>query len=558
MKDKCVRWLKKPLICSFILNLVVGLILFLIYDFHWETNDDVYMSSIAYGTYGQYDEHLVFINIIIGRLLKGLLTLCPWIPWYGVLQTVIVFVSFVIIGYRIFDIRLDFEMLTISTVMIWIMGLQFYVQMQFTKTAGIASIAGILLILRFCAQRKGKNWISFIMGLVMCSVGIMYRASTFYPSFAILFVLGVYELIYYHNRDIVKRLLRYGGCAILLLVIMKGLVAYNSSQYYEDKAYKDYLEFSSIRTKLTDYYWPDYHNNKAGYDELGISDLDVEFYSTWNLADKAVINTQNLTTIDSFKDDDNNYLENNKNIKHFLVQFYNVFMRYSFNIVVLLVIVLAVNKEKKQKIFLGVSGFVFISLQLYLYNKGRVFIQRVDAVFVMAFISSQFVVLAYGKKERKKWLIRMLMTMLPLTLVNMDGQNTTDGISKVSEKEQQEWISYLQNNKDTLFMMESWTNVYLMDSIYSIWNTPAMGISENVYLLGGWLYQSPYTNGILDKYGIDNPMQDMVGNDNVSFVINGNTDTFERYIERHYYDNVKFEFVNKIGDICIYRVAEDN
>lgn len=561
MKDKCIRYLKKPLICSFVLNLAIALLLFLIYDFHWETNDDVYMSSIAYGTYGQYDEHLMFINIIIGRLLKGLLTLCPWIPWYGVLQTAIVFVSFVIIGYRIYDIRLDFEMLIISTVIIWIMGLQFYVQMQFTKTAGIASIAGILLILRFCAQRKGKNWVAFAIGLVMCSVGIMYRVSPFYPSFAILFVLGVYELVYYNNRDLVKRLLRYGGCALLLLVIIKGLVVCNNIEYNKNAEYKSYAQFNSERVKLTDFYWPNYYDNIVGYEKLGISKLDIDFYASWNLADKAVINTQNLKIINSFKDDksiQNGLGENKKSVQNFLVQFYNVFMNYSFIIALVFITLIEIKSERSVRIFFCVSSVVFIALEFYLYNRGRVFIQRVDAVFMMAFIVAQLVRYAYEKKEEKKWMIRITIIMLPLILLNLTVQGTTDGISKISEKEQQEWIDYLQNNKDTLFMMESWTNVYLLDSIYSIWDVPAMGLSENVYLLGGWLYQSPYTNGILDEYGIDNPMEDMVGNDKVCFVVNGSTDAFEQYIERHYYENVKFEFVNKIGDSCIYRVAEDS
>lgn len=553
MKDKCIRYLKKPLICSFVLNLAIALLLFLIYDFHWETNDDVYMSSIAYGTYGEYDEHLIFLNIIIGRLIKQLLTICPWIPWYGVLQTIIVFVSFVIIVYRIFDVRLDSEMLAICTLMVWIMGLQFYVQIQFTKTAGIASIAGILLLLRFCAQRKGKNWVSFIFGLIMCAVGIMYRGSSFYLALGMLFVLGVYELIYYWNYDWIKTFFRYGLCALLLLVMMKGLIIYNSLECTKYDGYTGFVQFSGERSQLMDYYWPDYFDNECDYDRIGISAEDIEFYKSWNFADTELVNTDSLKAVNSLKQ--NEEIKEYKSISDFAINLCKTCMGYSFIIVPILISIIGASKRRYRVVF-GFSVATFIILQMYLYYRGRVFIQRVDAVFVIALVAILSIALAYEEKELVSKVLCTAIVLLPAFMILPRIQDNTDNMVRVSAEEQQQWIEYLQDEKQTLFMMENWTNVMLWDSIYSIWNVPPKGLGENVYLLGGWQYQSPNTNEILERYGINNPFVEMVDNDSVKFVMTGDTSGFEKYIERHYYSDVEFKSVNRIGDSAIYQVQQ--
>ena len=51
----------------------------------YDTNDDVFLSMIAAGRgfCPAPDEHLVFTNILIGKLLKGLYTQWPAVPWYG-------------------------------------------------------------------------------------------------------------------------------------------------------------------------------------------------------------------------------------------------------------------------------------------------------------------------------------------------------------------------------------------------------------------------------------------------------------------------------------------
>lgn len=554
MKARCVRSLKQPLVCSFVLNLVIALLLFLVYDFHWETNDDVYMSSIAYGTYGQYDEHLIFINIIIGRAIKYLLTVCPRIPWYGVLQTILVFISFVIIVYRILENCLNRHMITIVAILIAVMGIQFYVQMQFTKTAGITSIAGILLILKFCAQRDGKYWMSFVVGNFICVIGMMYRAQAFYLALGVLFVLGVYELVFLKNEGWIRRILRYGLCALLLLVMARGLSNYNAKIYSEDSNYTKYMQFNAQRAALMDYYWPDYASNSDEYDRIGISKEDIEFYNSWNIADKELVNTSNLQQVNSMKKND---VDRSGSADGFVAGFVKTYFNYPyFIIIIVLLCAVIVAKQKIQIIFMSILSVITILLQFYLYYNGRAFISRIDDVFAMEYIVALLIVVGDTYKMPENRMYNKGLIIVALFAVNLGIQGYTDGIDKATDDEKVQWVEYLNRNSDKLFLMENWTNVYLWDSIYSIWSIPVVGLGENVYTLGGWQYQSPNTNKILENYNIRNPFEDMVGNNNVLLVSRVDLYQMRKYMERHYYQNLQFECVEQIGNSYIYKVTE--
>ena len=69
---------------ALILNLIAFAISQFFFEPVFETNDDNYISAILYGVYGEYDTHLVYMNVIMGKIIKLLLLLCPILPWYTI------------------------------------------------------------------------------------------------------------------------------------------------------------------------------------------------------------------------------------------------------------------------------------------------------------------------------------------------------------------------------------------------------------------------------------------------------------------------------------------
>lgn len=59
---------------AILINIIVLFTCIFIFNPVFETNDDSAMAEIAYGVYGGYSSHLVFINALIGKGLMILLT----------------------------------------------------------------------------------------------------------------------------------------------------------------------------------------------------------------------------------------------------------------------------------------------------------------------------------------------------------------------------------------------------------------------------------------------------------------------------------------------------
>ena len=139
IKKHWAVWLSLAITC-------VGAMVFLFF-FHarYETNDDTTLAQNAHGsfsTYGGYNSHLVFINILWGRFIKLLLTVFPRVPWYALAQIVIVGVSFWVITWMMLR-SLGVVFGGFSAALLWnLVGYQYFTCIQFSKTAGSAVTAG--------------------------------------------------------------------------------------------------------------------------------------------------------------------------------------------------------------------------------------------------------------------------------------------------------------------------------------------------------------------------------------------------------------------------------
>ena len=149
---------KRKLWIAFGITAWIVLMYLVVFPARFEQNDDTAMAQIAYGANGQYDAHLIFINILVGYLLKALLALVPTLPWYTIVQCTVVALSF---GTIIYLILKRFHMpvsLAFIAVLLFYFGSDYFSLLQFTKTAGIASLAGMLLLFdRAAAYSKDEK-----------------------------------------------------------------------------------------------------------------------------------------------------------------------------------------------------------------------------------------------------------------------------------------------------------------------------------------------------------------------------------------------------------------
>ena len=86
--------MKKNLLLSLGINAVLLGVFLCLFTPHYQSNDDFILSCFVNGAIAEKSARMVYINVMIGALLKGLYTLTTAVPWYALMQYVILFASF--------------------------------------------------------------------------------------------------------------------------------------------------------------------------------------------------------------------------------------------------------------------------------------------------------------------------------------------------------------------------------------------------------------------------------------------------------------------------------
>jgi hypothetical protein len=138
----------------------------------FETNDDFTMMAIVSGTafLDRPDEHMLFSHVFLGMLLKQLYLAVPNIPWYGIYQISVVFISLSIITWLVLGkSKRPITMIAIAFGALLLTGVRPLLLLQFTTTGALAACAGALLLME-CLDRSCANVLSLAeLGRQQCS-----------------------------------------------------------------------------------------------------------------------------------------------------------------------------------------------------------------------------------------------------------------------------------------------------------------------------------------------------------------------------------------------------
>lgn len=265
----------------------------------YETNDDYFMGAISSGVFGkEYSPYIVFSNIVYGYILKFLGFLCGKLNWYVVVQYIYVCAAITIIFYVISQ-RVSIYITVVFNMFFWYVC--FFEQIrriQFTRTAGIVSLAGFLLI--FCLSEQ-KHCKSKILGYALCVMGSWIRFECFGVCAVFFCMLGLCLCI--EGKKINKAkfyillhdILIVIGVVLLFVVIDKGSYQINSE-------WKEYKKYNQVRADLLDYGVPEWENNRENYEKLGISQNDYEMLRNWYIEDYEKFDYETLVKIVSFRE----------------------------------------------------------------------------------------------------------------------------------------------------------------------------------------------------------------------------------------------------------------
>lgn len=545
-KQKFSLWKKVIL-----MNLLIFTLSQIVFQPTFETCDDNYMAAILYGAYGEYNAHFIFSNIILGKIIKALLGICPILPWYTIVQYVGLFFALTCITYVLMKEEKNEYRIILSWMLLVTFGYECYVKVQFTKTAGVLTIAGILFVYQAIKTEK-IHVLQLILGSGLAVLGSFWRFRGFLMILPIVGSVALFTGLWEIKKGHWKKFLRYGVVYGVLFLMCIFLNVFSNKVYNSNPEWKEYKEFNKVRAELLDFGFPEYDENREIYQKHGISKNDLELYRNWNYGDPERFTEEMLRDLAEAKEEQHLSMDV---AREFLTQFPVRYLKYPYFSVLIILMVLWLLNAKRDKVTVGFAATAFVLIEFYLFYKGRYFINRIDMPIIMALC----VVLAMQIEKIRYEGLNKYVTAVVIGGVLLNGSSFLNEQalpkSEKEKQEEQEVFELINADKSHFYIMENYTSDDLWTTAYSVWDVPPVGVNTNCYVMGGWRYNTPFSNYTKECYGIKNPFRDIIDNPNVYMVNDYYMSATLNYIQEHYCETAIAQLVKEINGHRFYKIV---
>lgn len=527
-----------------------------VFNPQFETSDDNAMAAISTGMRGDYNSHLIFINIIIGKIINIFMRMLPMVKWYVVFQYLCLYVAFTVILYsviKLFKNNANIAYLIIG-ILILIWGYDSFVIVQFSRTAGICGAAGSILIFANMKEEK-KKWFEVILGgTLLCLCGmIRFQVMGLVMLFSVVMGLAVLrtKLKSKNLKDIYLCIVVFA----FTFVLGVGLYALDSQIYDSQDGWKEYREYNHLRAELLDRGFPSYAENVENYEELGITENDILNWSSWNFADKEAFTIETMKSIIELKEHKEfSVAFLGEFFEKFFIVFLDTFWQERSFLGLILLFSLWLLYYRKNVLETVLLFVTVIGVNLYFYWNNRYLMARIDMViWLMAGISLIYFI--SEKQEHIKASGKSVFFFLLGMSVLSSGVFQTNLKIDVNSEEKinaKEYLNMISEDGDKVYFVSVGSSPENL--AYGIFDLPRKGLLDNYYSLGGWQTNSPITNAVLLRYSIENPYRDIVNNPDIYLVDNGNIDIKVTYIKEHYAEDAYAVLVKDIFGNKIYKI----
>ncbi len=290
---------RTPLLAVLVVGLLLGAALF-VFTPGYMQNDDVVMAMIASGR-GlalQPDAHLVYINVLLGQLLRQAYTWAPALPWYGLLlitalagaQVALVRALLARAGQR------RAGLLLYSAYFVAVACL-FVVRLEFTAVAGLVAGSGITLWIAGLGSEGGGQERGRGSGLLVPAslllLGGLLRFDALLLALVVAAPLCIDRLVRLRRRAVRP----LGGLlAVLLACVALHLV--DRGVYDRDPGWREFRELNAWRARIVDYgAGGDGPEGQALARGVGWSANDALMLRRWFYADRRVFPIDAMRTL---------------------------------------------------------------------------------------------------------------------------------------------------------------------------------------------------------------------------------------------------------------------
>lgn len=540
-------YLAVSLAAAFIVWGIVGIFIPFVYDM----NDDLFMRAFVSGAYtGNPDAHMIYMEYPLGLFLKLLYTIRRNIDWYGLWLMGCHYFSLGLCICRVLQEakgkKRKLAVMGLTILAFAALWMSRSVILTFT-TAAAAACAATIFWYGTMDEDKATVWEWVVLGLC-AAAGFCTRKNV------ALMMIPLAGMVFWFKNRKAGLWKKWSSWKPVVLVIGLFVLIYAIDfAAYRSEAWREYEQFSALRSELFDYYGiPDYNENQSFYDEIGFDQNLTNAVEEYALILDERINTDALEKIcdkakeikgtipigEKAKDTLQIVLENWFSIEYSPLKYAAILLS------LYLLICFVRKKEKSALIWYLLTEGVMIALWFYLAYQGRVPARIGYSLHIFSLMTNG-VFLWYLKKEAPsaKKMYSAIFTLLLLVgaAAGIIGTKTYAEASCEKNESYRAVLNYCEERN---------TNFYFLDvysfSLYTDNFQIFLSSNEKNYMrLGDWMSYSPLYYEKLSHQGIEDVARAMAEKENVYFIARDDRDL--QYLK---------EYMKSLNPLYTYEVVD--
>lgn len=574
------EFFKKQKFLSFLLlNLVVCVLYFSLFDSTFESLDDYTMGIMIKS--GHF--YIPFLNYFLGFLVFLIQKVTFSLNAFVLVQIGCIVLAFTVISYsfaKMFKFRtgvLAFGVLNA------LFAPQLYLSINFTKTAGVIALSGIVYLESLIKEKK-SGILQYILAGLLVILGGMFRVEALYITIVFYTLYCISKRVCEKKKFSLKKLITKDFYLVehkhffkgVLCTLLIGVIAFGGSGIIvqTNKDYKYYKEYNAERSALNDYDFPKYEQNKEEIDKLGLDFVDYCNVSIWVLDDNTYASLDNLKAINSFMDKsiinrsidkavDILYLVKTGNFKSLMQRLGDFDVVILLSIILLSVIFIVSCKKRNLFTFFALL-FGYGILLFYLMVVGRVVYRAKFMLDIFFFILLLLSGLSAEKRDFAQRLLNIDSSLLKIQSQLLIGfafifafsgtcsfmTATRKPTVRVEHNYFENVLNYTAENKDNDYVMLFWPDVG---------NTLKILNGDNLVVCNGWTIGSQQLKDFASEY--DGNIYKKIVEDKNAYVVSFDENLFLTYadmIDKHYYNDgnkLIYEIVERVDHVMIAKFS---
>lgn len=459
------------LLSAFLINVISFVVLLLLFCPRFESELDIIMQAVLYGVNGTYGSHLLFSNILLGKVLNICMQLLPEIPWYIVFHYFMTYVALILITYVTLKRNNNIMGRVITGLFVTFMGYECYICPNYIKTAALLASAAIYLLF-YCIETN-KRWLAVVaMMLAVLSSLICFEV------FGLVSTIGMIGLVVILlRRESAFTWLRKNWIILVLTICFAVSLHDFDTQFYNSDVRWTSAEASrDSLQKILGFGFPEY--DEMLQHEIGIEENDYNLLVQGvfaSVGDNALSYMDEIASI-------TREVNFETVVRFFRTMPIKAFKTGMFYCWIVLTIMLLLSETNKKKTVCGISIILLSLSYLLLYVLNAHSYEWVDMVIflpICILVMTCIENVSVAEKEH----VWIYMGVLGVTLYSIFSAS----LSKTTRtaEELPIWVQEVTMNQNNLYVVDlnSMLEQYSVFSVYpkGIAQIPNLRVIDGVY-----------------------------------------------------------------------------